>query len=263
MEIVFLGTGGGRINLIRQVRWTGGFRINSTAANIHVDPGPGALLRSNQMKENPLKLDAIIVTHGHIDHCNDANVMIEAMSNYALKKKGILIGSRDVIEGSERYITKYHLGRCEEVYAPKLENDLERKTFKTKKGEFEMEFVKIKHDEPTAFGFKLKIENITVGYTSDTEFFGALPKLFKNCDYLIINVLKPEFDGIPDHLETAHGIKILKEAKPKAAIISHFGLSMLRAGPENQARIIENATGIRTIAARDGLRIKPGLSGFL
>ncbi|MEM2949104.1 MAG: hypothetical protein QXT05_01765, partial [Candidatus Bilamarchaeaceae archaeon] len=149
------------------------------------------------------------------------------------------------------------------VYAPKLENDLERKTFKKKKGEFEMEFVKIKHDEPTAFGFKLKIENITVGYTSDTEFFGALPKLFKNCDYLIINVLKPEFDGIPDHLETAHGIEILKEAKPKTAIISHFGLSMLRAGPENQARIIENATGIRTIAARDGLRIKPGLSGFL
>ena len=84
MEIVFLGTGGGRFVLVKQLRWTGGFRINSPSANIHVDPGPGALTHSHSLKQDPLKLDAIIVTHYHIDHCSDAAVLIEGMTDYAI-----------------------------------------------------------------------------------------------------------------------------------------------------------------------------------
>ncbi len=263
MEIVFLGSGGGRINLIRQVRWTGGFRINSDAANIHVDPGPGALLRSNKLRQSPLKLDAIIITHAHIDHCNDANLMIEAMSGFALKKRGILIGSENVLSGGEKIITDYHLQHCGTVFTPSLEKHGEKKTFKTKKGEFELEFIKVKHDEPSGFGFKLKIEDMIIGYTSDTDFFPELPSLFKGCDYLIINILKPKDDGIPDHLETSHGIKIVKEAKPGLAIINHMGISFLRAGPQSQAKIIQEKTGVRTIAAKDGMKIRPGMKDFI
>ena len=72
MEIVFLGTGGGRINLIKQARATGGFRINSANTSIHVDPGPGALITSVKYREDPLKLNAVIVTHAHVDHSNDS-----------------------------------------------------------------------------------------------------------------------------------------------------------------------------------------------
>lgn len=264
MEIVFLGTGGGRINLIRQMRWTGGFRINSAVVNIHVDPGPGALIRSLQLGQDPLKIDALAVTHAHIDHCNDANLMVEAMSNYALKKKGLLIGSRNLLEDpDERFITKYHLEHCGEIFCPLFRNsELEKKEFRTDKGPFRMDFIKVRHDETSAFGFKLYIEEKVIGYTSDTNFFPELGSLFSGCDYLIINILKPRYDGIPDHLETRHAIGILTVAKPKLAIINHMGIAMIRAGPASRARMIEDATGVRTIAARDGQKIRSGLSEF-
>jgi hypothetical protein len=49
---------------------------------------------------------------------------------------------------------------------------------------------------------------------------------------------------------------ILKQAKPKAAVITHFGMKMINADPEKEAKYLENETGIPVIAAIDGMRIK-------
>ena len=49
MKITFLGSGGGRFSAISQRRMTGGFRIDNLGGkNYHVDPGPGALVRTYQ-----------------------------------------------------------------------------------------------------------------------------------------------------------------------------------------------------------------------
>lgn len=256
LELVFLGTGGGRINLIKQVRMTGGFRVNSSSANIHVDPGPGALVASKKFNQDPLSLDCVIVTHDHVDHSSDAMALVEAMSGYALKKRGIIIGSKHAVEGDvnhDRAIDDYHQQHAESVYSAEFGD---RKKFKTRKGEFELEVLKVRHDEPTAFGFKLYLDGKVIGYTSDTNFFEELGSLFSGCDCLVVNCLKPYSDGIPDHLETKHVIEILKTAKPGFCIITHLGMKMINVGPLTEAAKIEKATGIKTIAARDGQRIK-------
>lgn len=252
MEIVFLGTGGGRVNLIRQTRKTGGFRINSDSANIHVDPGPGALIYSVEHHHDPLTLDAVIVTHAHVDHGNDANLMVEGMSRFALEKKGIIIASRNTLEGPDHLVTKYHQDHAKEIYSAVYG---ERKRFTTKKGSFELEIVEVKHDEPTAFGFKLYLEGKVIGYTSDTNWFEELGTRFSGCDLLVANCLKPYSDGIPDHLESSQIVKLLKIAQPKKAVLSHFGVKMLRAGPELEAQKIEYESEVDTIAAKDGMRL--------
>lgn len=249
MEVVFLGTGGGRINLVKQVRWTGGFRINSSSASIHVDPGPGALIHSIEMKQDPLSLDAIIVTHNHVDHVSDANVLIEAMTGYGLKKRGTLIASKNALE--ERGVSIYHQGRAATVYAAEYGD---RKKFGGEKGGFEIEILALRHEEPTTFGFKLYLDGKVLGYISDTEMTGSIGNDFAGCDLLIVNCIKPEGDPYRGHLKTAEVAAILKTAKPKAAVLTHLGLKMLKAGPAAEAKRIEGESGVKTTAASDGMK---------
>ena len=80
---------------ITQKRMTGGFRIDDiNGKNIHVDPGPGALVRSYQFGLNPLNLDWVMVSHSHTDHYSDAEVLLEAITRGMTRKKGTIIGSR-------------------------------------------------------------------------------------------------------------------------------------------------------------------------
>ena len=249
MQIIFLGTGGGRINLIKQFRATGGFRINGEI-DIHVDPGPGALLKSIQYHQDPTKLDAIFVSHAHIDHSNDANLMIEAMTDYALKKQGILLASKSVIRGCGKFqpvIDKYHLSKVGKALAMKPGDRFSLKGT-------QITATKAKHDDESTIGFVLRLGRIAIGYTADTEYFEDLGKIYKGCDYLILSNLKPKLDGIPDHLASEDTIKILKDAKPKKAIITHLGAKFLKVSAEEEARMIERESGVKTIAARDGMR---------
>ncbi len=254
MELFFIGTGGGRINLLRRLRSTGGFRINGPP-NIHVDPGPGALTDGIRNGQDPLKLDAVIVTHNHIDHCNDASLMVEGMSQFGLKKKGILIGSKCVIEGNEkgdRGVDMFHQSLCEEVHSAQ---DGFKKSFRAKKGGFSIECIKAVHDSPDAFGFRLKTGKVEIGYTGDTEYYKGMSGNYRGCDALVVNVLKPASDPYRGHMAAGQAKHLIGKAGPKLAILTHLGMKMVLGRPEEMAKEIEEETGVRTIAASDGMRI--------
>ena len=91
--IKFLGTAGARFVMIEQLRSSGGLWVSYKDTNILIDPGPGSIVRCavSRPKLNPLKLNGIILTHKHLDHSNDINVMIEAMTEGGFKKKGTVL----------------------------------------------------------------------------------------------------------------------------------------------------------------------------
>ena len=86
--ITFLGTGGARFMIITQLLASGGLWLNLSGTEILIDPGPGCIVQSTKRKLKASKLSAIILSHRHLDHSADVNIMVEAMTQGRLKQHG-------------------------------------------------------------------------------------------------------------------------------------------------------------------------------
>ncbi|MBL7206417.1 MAG: MBL fold metallo-hydrolase [Candidatus Aenigmarchaeota archaeon] len=247
-KLTFLGTGGGRFVTSRQIHATGGWILKMDNEMLHIDPGPGALVRAKQYKVDLSKLTGILVSHCHPDHYTDAKVVIEAMTQGTTKKKGVLLTNETIINGLEpefvSFFSKYHLSALEKYKILKPKD-------KTNIGKIEITATKTIHGDPKGIGFIFKGSS-TIGYTSDGEYFNGLGKQFSDCDYLILNLLRPRNSEWPKHMNSRDAVKILKEVKPKLAILQHFGFLMMNGIAEKEGKWIEKESGIKTIVAKDG-----------
>ena len=106
-SIQFLGTAGTRFVVAKQLRSSAGTFIRYHGLNIMIDPGPGTLVKCVGAGIDVTKLDAIILTHSHIDHSNDVNILIDAMTSGGLEKRGILFAPKEALDGDDRVILKY------------------------------------------------------------------------------------------------------------------------------------------------------------
>jgi phosphoribosyl 1,2-cyclic phosphodiesterase len=249
-KLTFLGTGGGRHVLINQLRATGGFVLEIGDQKFHIDPGPGALVRAKEYGIRVNSLTGVLVSHAHIDHSNDTDVMIEAMTGGGINKKGILVSNGYITSGNEYFrtiVSPHHL---------KLVNKYEemRPGDKITVGSVEITATKTKHRETNAIGFVFKCgDEPDIGYTSDGEYFNGQSKYYAGCRYLILNCLRPRADKWPEHMNSEDAMRLIREVKPKLAILQHFGIKMLRGVAEKEANWIQQETGIKTVAARDGM----------
>ncbi len=255
LEILFLGTGGGRFATITQKRRTAGIRILGEKLNLHLDPGPGALVYSVASGLSPEKINALLVSHCHPDHYTDAEVFIEAMTRGMTRKRGLLAASHSVLYGNEvcgPSISKYHQQMPEKVIEAKP-------GVKFQVGNLNVAVTEARHSDPDTVGFRFETEDVgDIAYTSDTEYFEGIGKYYKGVRLLILCVMRPAGKPWKGHMTTEDAIKIIEEAKPENVIITHFGMQMIFRGPRNEARLIENKTGVPTIAANDGMHIRIG-----
>ena len=222
MKITFLGTAGGRIVIMTQMRASGGWVLEMEGERIHVDPGPGALVRAKQFRVNLQKLSGLIVSHAHPDHYTDAEMVIESMTNGTRKKRGILIGNEHALKGGDGYrpaISPFHLKILER-------HEILKPGDKARVGKIEITATPTKHGEEKALGFVFKGSK-TLGFTGDGEYFKGQEKHFQGCDYLLVNVLRPRGVKWPEHMNTEQAVELIKKVRPKLAVIQHFGMIML------------------------------------
>lgn len=252
-EIIFLGTAGGRFSVNKQLRASGGIILRVNGIQFHIDPGPGSLVKAKEFGINLRMNNVLLASHAHLDHCNDVNAVIDAMTHSGIDKTGILIGSKSVIYGDDKerpYLTKFHRKAIDKYVALEVGNDVNF-------GNIELRTLKTKHRDETTVGFKFFTDNFTVGYSSDTAFFAELIDELAGSDILVLNNLKPFGAKSDDHLSSDDSVKIIGEVRPKLAILQHFGQKMLEQNPIYQAREIQRKTNVQTVAARDGMSIDP------
>ena len=251
-KLQMLGTGGGRFTMITQLRRTAGIRMVHGGTDVHLDPGPGALVYSNWARLNPQKLDGIAVTHCHPDHYTDAEVLIEAMTHGTQDKRGVLAASRSVLQGGDDFdlsVSRYHQGLVKEVQI--LGNG---SAFEV--GDLRFQATEARHSDADTVGLRVDIPELgSIGYTSDTAPFDGLGEVYRGCRLLILCVLRPMGKPLKYHLCTDDVLRILEEVKPGCGVLTHFGMSMLNAGPEEEAAYLEDETSVPTVSARDGMQI--------
>jgi len=163
----------------------------------------------------------------------------------------VLIASEFVIKGDDGFrpaVSEYHLKTLER-YETLKPGDA------TKIGNITVTATPTKHREPSGIGFILEGSS-KIGYTSDSEIIDEMYKYFKDLDCLIANVLRPRGRTWPEHMNTEDCARFVSKIKPKLLIIQHFGMLMLRANPKKEAEWIEKESGVKTIAAEDGMRIE-------
>ena len=169
----FLGTAGARFVMIKQLRASGGIWLNYDSTNILIDPGPGSLVKCNEsnMDLKPAELDAIILTHKHLDHSGDINVMIEAMTEGGFKKKGILYVPSDAL-GQEGVVFSYLKNNIEKIII------LEKSVFSVGNISFETPLLNL-HSVMT-WGLKFKLGEKIVSIVSDTKYFDGIIEAYKD-----------------------------------------------------------------------------------
>jgi phosphoribosyl 1,2-cyclic phosphodiesterase len=255
VEVVFLGTGGGRFTTITQKRRTGGIRILSNRLNLHVDPGPGALIYSLEAGLNPQKIRAVLVSHRHPDHCTNAEILVEAMTRGMLKNRGIIAAPPNIIIGNKETgpaISTYHQQMTQRVIVVKPGVNF-------RIGRTKVVTTQARHTDPEAVGFRFEIPEVgAIGYTADTEYFEGIEEEYRGVRILIVSVMRPLGSPWTGHMTPKEATKLVDAVKPEMAVATHFGMKMLFSGPSYEVKLIEEKTGVPTVAAFDGMKLRVG-----
>ena len=243
--ITFLGTAGARFMVSKQLTASGGIWLDLDGTQLLLDPGPGTIVQYNKRKLNAEKLQAIILSHRHLDHSGDVNVMVEAMTNGGFNRHGKFYAPADALNEEpvifsylKRYIEGIEVLEAGKSYA------IGNITFTTP--------VRHKHSVET-YGMLFQTKAHRFAYIADTLYFEDLSKHYAS-ELLIINTVFAKPFPPVEHLAIPDAARIITEIKPKAAILTHYGIHVWQAQPWKIAEELTQQTGVKVIAARDGMK---------
>jgi len=246
--IKFLGTAGARYVTISQKRASGGVWISFEGTNLLIDPGHGSLVRclESDPRLDPAMLDGIFLTHKHIDHSNDINIMVEAMTVGGSKKKGVVFLPHDMLEGDTIFLN----------YAQQLPQEIipleEKKEYTIGAIHFTVPR-KLKHTVETC-GVKFDFHGTSISFVVDTGFDREIIQAYK-ADILVLHtVLVDSLPGIA-HLSSQDAKALIQAMRPKQAILTHFGRDFLTQGPEKIAEKLTQEIHVPVTAAFDGMNL--------
>jgi len=245
-EILFLGTAGARYVVAKQLRASAGLLITQDGEHLLLDPGPGTLVHLAKRKLYPERIKILLLSHKHLDHSGDLNILVDAITEGGFKKGGTLFLPKEALD--EGLLLNYLKEALERIVI------LQEKTF-YEAGPFRFSTTqRLKHTAEN-YGFIFEFSGKRLGIITDTAYFDGLKEEFKGCQYLILNVVRYEPKPEVLHLSIPDVKILLKDLRPELAILTHFGMTMLKANPFKVAKELSSELGLKVLSAYDGMKV--------
>lgn len=246
--IRYLGTGGARFTMIHQYRATGGIWFRYAGLNGVIDPGTGSLVRICNAYPvlNPEDIRVLILTHRHIDHSTDINVLTEAMTSGGYKKQGEILTTHDAAFANDPVLLAYSAAKAKNVYEM---HDSEKIQFENG---ITVEPVKHIHHGVDCFGLIFSKRGFpTWGVISDTRPLEEFHKRYSRCSFISLNATMLIRRPNVDHFSIPDAGDFVKTTRAKLVAISHLGRMIVERDPQKLADGISTKR-TRVIAAQDG-----------
>lgn len=236
-----------------QVRKTGGLFFDLDKTKFIVDPGPGSLVHAVALGLQPEKWNGVLLSHLHPDHAADVNAYLDGIREpFLVAEEHCVFDKKKTKSGFDYYpcVTFYHREKSK-LYAVKPGDEVEA-------GGLRINAIKTAHNFP-AVGFRIKSDEVDVGYTSDGAYYKGMEKHYDGCNILVINIVipkgqiarRPGYMGVDGVISLLNGMK----KKPDLAVLTHFSFWFMRSNLWKQEKIIQDATKVRTIHSEDFMSI--------
>ena len=244
MRLTFMGTAGARFMVAKQVAASGGLFLEDGQTRISLDPGPGAVVAYAQRKVDLTTLDAIVVSHRHLDHAGDVNVMVEAMTDGGFAHRGVLFCPSDALD-EDPVVLRYLRRFPREIVrlAPETTYSINGLSFTTSGRHV--------HQVET-YGFRF---GDRLGWITDSAYYDGIAQQHQADVMLIHTILLHRRPELP-HLCIDDAERIIRDAKPRLAILTHYGMTVWRANPKEIAADLTQRIGTEVQAAFDGMSIE-------
>jgi phosphoribosyl 1,2-cyclic phosphodiesterase len=238
-----MGTAGARFMVARQVAASGGLFVEENGTKLSLDPGPGAIVQYAHRGVDLTTLDAVVLSHRHLDHTGDVNVMLEAMTDGGFQHRGQLFCPSDALD-DDPVVLKYVRRFPREIV--RLAPDT---TYAVNGVSFTTSGRHVHQCETYGFRFGDKL-----GWVTDSGYYEGIAEQHR-AEVMVIHTVLHDCIATLPHLCIADAERIVRDAKPRIAFLTHYGMAVWRAHPEQIAADLSQRTGCDVRAAKDGLSI--------
>jgi ribonuclease BN (tRNA processing enzyme) len=199
-----------------------GYLLESNRGRILLDCGPGVLARLREREPWP-ELDAIAITHWHLDHWGDLVPWVW----------GRMFGPGEKTKRPELWIPPGGAETLEAISDRVGQPNMFSGTFDVREyvdGEpfetagFEVTPVRVLHYDLLAFGFRASANGTVLAYSGDSGPSEALPKLAEGADLFLCEATlqqpNPE-GGIRGHLAADEAVSAFEASGAKRLLLTH------------------------------------------
>lgn len=243
-----MGTAGARFMVAKQLAASGGLYLEEGTTRLCCDPGPGAVVQYAKRKVDPARLSGILVSHRHLDHAGDVNVMVEGMTEGGFRRRGSLFCPPDALDG-DPVVLEYLRSFPERIVrlTPSTSYEVGEIGFTTSPAHL--------HGVQT-YGFRFGSPGEwRLGWVTDSAYYEGIAQDHQAPVMVIHTVLLERRPELP-HLCLADAEEIIRQARPRLAILTHFGMSVFRAHPWELAAELSQRLGLEVKSARDGMTLE-------